>query len=988
MIRVAFLLILTSFLIRCETKQSQNDPLRTFEIADGFQIELMAMEPLIADPVDMVIDELGRWYVVEMHGYPLDVSGNGKVKRLLDTDGDGYPDEAIVFADSLVFPTGIMRWKEGFLVTDPPNVFYLEDTNADGHADKKEIVLTGFARSNPQHNVNNPEYGIDNYIYISHESAVGTKNFEDILGDRGSRICFPNNPDADSLPQNANGLFVKFNPDLGIAKMGSARGQFGHTFDPWGHHFLTSNATHLFHVVMDASYMQRNPDFLIPSGRHYIPKSGRGFEIFPITENPNHQLLTDVGMITSACGIQWYQGETFPPEYNQVVFTAEPVHNLIHADRINDLGSTFEAVNLFENREFLASTDSWFRPVNHYVGPDGALYVIDYYRKIIEHPEWLSDEVIASGDLYAGVDQGRIYRITHTSAPSPDFMDQLNLSDMDIPSLVQLLNHPNNWWRMHAHRLLMDRDEMEIIQTLSKALSNELDEVGRLHAMWILEGKDRLSEKQLINLLNDQSLYIRENAIRIAEKRIPGSSTILETLLEMVNDENPKVRYQLLLTLGNIGSPASKQARKILLFRDIEDEWVQQAALSAREPDIFALYEEAAKRLIDKNTAHTTLFFKRLSEMISRASDASEINDFLTKTLNADESIWYLPIILEGITNADDNLNLTARNIQLLEEKFNESGNPEIRSQSLDLLYQSGYFEHTKNTLFGHALVVIKNTDSTADFLSDALKVIAMTDADNHIELIHGFLSHVDPQVRSGALDAFNYLENKRLLSKIIDVWSGLLPDERHQAIDILVKSHEGNRLILASIESGDMNASSLSWPRTVSLLNHREDDIRANARRILKGNELDVDEVWREYEEALAVDGTAMAGMGIFKQTCSPCHQKGGQNGIAFGPDLGSIKNRSKSALLLDILQPNRSIADGFELWQAEMQNGKILTGVIANEGPGTLTLRDATGEEQTLERSAIRQLTAFENSAMPENLHAQISIEQMADLLAYLKE
>ena len=985
MIRTSFLLISLSILIACGTK-NQSDPLNSFEIADGFQIELMAMEPLIADPVDMVIDELGRWYVVEMHGYPLDVSGSGKVKRLLDTDEDGYPDEAVVFADSLVFPTGIMRWKEGFLVTDPPNVLYLEDTDDDGRADKREIVLTGFARSNPQHNVNNPEYGIDNFIYISHESAVSTKNYEDILGDRGSRIHFPNKPEADSLPQNANGLFVKFNPDLGIAKMGSARGQFGHTFDPWGHHFLTSNATHLFHVVMDASYMQRNPDFLIPSGRHYIPKSGRGFEIFPITENPNHQLLTDVGMMTSACGIQWYQGGIFPSDYDNVIFTAEPVHNLIHADRINNLSSTFESVNLFEDREFLASRDSWFRPVNHYVGPDGALYVVDYYRKIIEHPEWLSDEVIASGDLYAGVDQGRIYRITPTSTAPPDFLDKLNLAEMNIPSLIELLSHTNNWWRMHAQRLLMDREEKAITQLLQERL-NGMTDLGRLHAMWILEGKGELKEELLTKLLQDDHPAIREQAIRIAENRVTDSPSLLETLISMVEDKNPKVRYQLLLSLGNLNIPQANQARTKLLFDDIEDEWVQQAALSALNPDIFALYDKASEYLIDQKTAQTTKFFERLSELISRSNDPVEINRFLTKTLTSNESIWYLPMVLEGFSNADG-LKLSPTNIQLLEQKFNPSVNTDLRSKSLDLLNQTGYFKNSDNKLFGEAVQIAKNTTTNPDFLADALKVVAMANADQNIELLRSFLNHHSPQVRKAALSAFNFIRDKNLLSKLMDAWPGLLPDERTSAIDIFMKSKEGNRLILTSIESGQMNASSLSWPRTVGLLNSREDDIRADARRILKGNELDNDAVWNEYKQVLSLRGDPSTGKGIFTQTCSPCHQKAGQNGIAFGPDLGSIKNRSESALLLDILQPNRSIADGYELWQVDTQDGKTLTGIIANEGPGTLTLRDAAGQEQTLERAAISKLTAFESSAMPINLQTQISITQMADLLAYLKE
>ena len=143
------------------------EALSTFEIADGFGIELFAAEPLIADPVAMEIDEAGRIYVVEMHGYPLDKSGSGKIKLLIDTDQDGKPDKSTVFAEGLTLPNGIMRWRNGVIVTDAPDVLYLEDSNNDGKADIRKVLLTGFALSNPQHNLNTPVYGLDNWILFS-----------------------------------------------------------------------------------------------------------------------------------------------------------------------------------------------------------------------------------------------------------------------------------------------------------------------------------------------------------------------------------------------------------------------------------------------------------------------------------------------------------------------------------------------------------------------------------------------------------------------------------------------------------------------------------------------------------------------------------------------------------------------------------------------------------------------------------------------------
>ncbi|NND32467.1 MAG: dehydrogenase, partial [Saprospiraceae bacterium] len=221
--RSFFSIALLLFLGGCQSSSMKTVSLDSFNLADGFQIELIASEPLISDPVDMEIDELGRFFVVEMHGYPLDLSGTGKVKRLIDTNGDGAPDESTVFIDGLIFPTGILRWKKGFLITDPPNVLYFEDADEDGRAEIRDTILTGFALSNPQHNVNNPVYGLDNWIYLSHEGAVTTQLYQAILGDRGSPIRFQKGGNMPELPRNADGLGVRFKPDQEKLEMLSVR---------------------------------------------------------------------------------------------------------------------------------------------------------------------------------------------------------------------------------------------------------------------------------------------------------------------------------------------------------------------------------------------------------------------------------------------------------------------------------------------------------------------------------------------------------------------------------------------------------------------------------------------------------------------------------------------------------------------------------------------------------------------------------------------
>lgn len=292
------------------------DAVSTLEVEPGFKVELIAAEPLIADPVAMEIDENGNMYVVENHGYPLDKKRSSKVKLLRDSDGDGIMDKSTVFADTLMMPTGVMRWKNGILVTDAPDVLYMEDTNGDGKADVIKKMLTGFALSNPQHNVNSPIFGLDNWIYIAHERTVGSEVYREEFGDTGDEIVYPEKPDGVRLPRNANGRNVRMRPDGFELEALASTTQYGHSFDEWGNYFLVNNSNHLMHSVIPAEYLDRNPRLVVPRGTSSPPDHGNAAEVFPITKTPDRQLLTDVGVMTSACGITAYAGGAFPEPFN------------------------------------------------------------------------------------------------------------------------------------------------------------------------------------------------------------------------------------------------------------------------------------------------------------------------------------------------------------------------------------------------------------------------------------------------------------------------------------------------------------------------------------------------------------------------------------------------------------------------------------------------------------------------------------------------
>ena len=464
---------------------SPQQALETFQIEDGFHIEIFATEPDIRDPVAMEIDEFGRIYVLESPGYPLDIeTAGGKVKLLTDTDSDGLPDSATVFADGLTMPTGILRWKQGILVTDPPNVLYLEDSDNDGVADIRRIVLSGFAFTNPQHTVSTPLYGLDNWIYLSNEGYTTAKVFPDKFGDPGGEIHYPDRPGGPGLAMQRRS--VRFRPDTFELEWLAGSSQYGQTFDAWGHLVQHSNSSHARHEVIASRYLERNPNLRLARPWHNMSDHGDAGSVYPITVNPRFELLTSAGQITSATGLTLYLGGGFPPGFENVSFIGEPAHNLVHADVWERAGSTFVARRAQPEHEFLASTDSWFRPANFYIGPDGALYLIDYYRRVIEHPEWTSAETYESEQLYDGTDKGRIYRIVPTDGLPLARGIQLGAATGE--ELVQHLDHPNLWWRRNAQRLLIDRhseraEPSGTSQFLSQIITESQSAAARVHAL-------------------------------------------------------------------------------------------------------------------------------------------------------------------------------------------------------------------------------------------------------------------------------------------------------------------------------------------------------------------------------------------------------------------------------------------------------------------------------------------------------------------------
>ncbi len=527
------ILTFAALLTSCQFKI--NEMPEGFEINLDFNLTLVASEPLIFDPVDMQFDEYGRTYVLEMPGYPLgDVES--RLVELMDSNNDGVYDRRQLMDDKLGSATSFMPYKEGFLVASPPYLLWIADTNDDRKIDKRETILDGFTLGNLQHNYNGLTYGIDNWIYAANGGDSGKPFFKD------------HPEDAKDFRETD----FKFNLERELlAPVGHSSQGFKLTFDDWGNMFATDNAQHIFNLVFEDRYLDNlpvsPPNALSDISDHEENGLAR---IYPIGEQEtrlNHPEQS--GYFSCACGITHYGGGVFPKGYNNMVLVADCVLNLVHLDILSHQGSSFKASRMREKVEFLASTDRSFRPVNLSVSPDGALYVIDMHREVIEYPEWIPDELEAKMDLNAGKEKGRIYKITPKTNWSP-VNSKLKVDDAE--SLTKALGSPNQWTRNTAQRILVTNTMEAAVPFLNEQLNDEKNPLARLHSLWALEGLGKLGQTQLEKAFQDPSSGVRTNAIKLAELHLATENDLVDNIITLTQDPKERVRMQAALTLSTL----------------------------------------------------------------------------------------------------------------------------------------------------------------------------------------------------------------------------------------------------------------------------------------------------------------------------------------------------------------------------------------------------------------------------------------------------
>ncbi len=495
------------------------------QIENGFKVEVFAAEPDVVDPVAITFDENGAVYVAEMREMEvlpaLEPGTQATIRRLEDRDGDGRIEHSTVFATGLSFPSGLAPYKGGLFAMCTPDLLYLKDTDGDGAADERRVVLTGFGQGNAEHRFNNLAWGLDNGLHSAN-------------GHGGGKVKDPSRADAPTVDLSGRDLRIQPAEGLYEAEARQLPGGFGLAFDEWGRKFVSQNETHVMHVVLAERYVARNPFLAVSAMGEDISDHGQpDAPVYPISrpqawriERTSRRASTEAGKFrpsqlqvsgyfTAACGVTAYLADLFPESHRGSLFVCDAAHNLVHRDTLSEVGASLRASRPDHETEFLRSSDSWFRPVNLHLGPDGALYLLDFYREIIETAASIPEDILAKLDLRAGSDKGRIYRIVPNNCREP--YKPPMLGKLSSGDLVPKLADGNAWVRLTAQRLLLEREAKETAPLLKEMVTSELNPLGRLHALWTLAGLRMLEEETVLAGLRDPHPRVREHSVRLAE---------------------------------------------------------------------------------------------------------------------------------------------------------------------------------------------------------------------------------------------------------------------------------------------------------------------------------------------------------------------------------------------------------------------------------------------------------------------------------------
>lgn len=953
------------------------EALRTFQLLPDFRIELVAAEPLIADPVAVAFDERGRVYVVCMRGYSEQYNERlSQVRLLEDIDGDGCMDRSTVFVDQLRWPTSVVCYDRGVFIADAPDILYCRDNDGDGRADEQRVVFTGFGTSNVQGLLNSLTWGLDNRIHGATSSA-------------GARVT---RPGSNQPPLELRGRDFSFDPRTLEIRPESGGGQHGMTFDEQGRKYVCSNSRHMEMIVYEDRYVARNPYLAPPPPNQLIAVDGGQAEVFRTSPVEPWRIVRTrlrvagavpgpvegggrpAGYFTGATGIQAFRGVGWPKEFQDMIFVGDVGSNIVHRKRLffdappegtSYLRAVPRAVRVDEGREFLSSSDIWFRPVQVVNAPDGHLWVLDMYREVIEHPHSLPEPIKKHLDLTSGNERGRIYRIAY--APRPKSAWQFDLQRRSTAELAQLAGGAHPWYSDTAARLLYERHDPQAIPILRQGLHQWPGE-RRARALYLLHALGALEVNDLLQALRMQEPAPVIHAMRLAEPLLAEHPELQAAVCDVTRSPQPHAAWlQAAFTLGEMPHTPQRQEALARLVRGAPgDPWLRLAVLSSLTRGGGELFVELADDPDFRAMPQGEAFLAELLRMLAAQGAGQELGhvvDWLRRHAPS-QRLRIAPLLLaleQGAARRGTTLRaiLSAR-----------AGGTAMLADVLRVARQT-----------------VDDPRAEVAQRAAAARMLGLGRLSDVEGIFGALLDARQPQeVQRAALDALAAMAEPQVVDVLLAAWPTLSPGMRTLAAEVLFGRRERLTALLDAVERGRIKSTELDPARIAMLLKHRDAAVRSRAEAVFASHAVRRrDEVVQAYQTVLQLPGDAERGRQVFRKVCAACHRLE-DHGQELGANLAAMRNRGAEAILLNVLDPNREVNPQYVNYVAETEDGRIVTGIIAGETSTSIMLARGEGQRDTLLRREIARLESTGMSIMPEGLEKQIDPQAMADLIAYL--
>jgi putative membrane-bound dehydrogenase-like protein len=963
---------------------SPAEALATFVVEPGYRVELVAAEPLVQSPVAMAFDEAGRMYVAENRGYPDPLTGEparaaeGVIARLTDTDGDGRYETRTEFATGLTYPNGVMPWDGGVFVTAAPDLLYLKDTTGDGVADERRVVLTGFNNtSTAQIRVSHPTLGMDNWIYLT-------------SGLNGGAVTVPARPEQPAVKFSPSDSRV--HPRTLEFELTGGRSQFCLTFDNAGRRFTCANRQPLWHAVLEPWHLARNPAYAFSQTMEEVAAFGAAGTVWPIspdltTASLNPRGTPHAGTFTAASGAYIDRGTALAAGHAGSVFICESAQNLVQRQVLTPDGVSFRARPAREGAEFLASRDTWFRPVFAAGGPDGALYVVDMYRKDIDHPSYVPEASRPAMDFTAGKTRGRIYRVVASDWVRPREAiggtlgvgpDRAALDRAPVESLVGLLDHPNGWHRDTAQRLIVERQDRGAAPALA-ARAARPGAPGRVHALWALDGLGALDVELVMRAMSDPDPDVRENALRLAEPRVAASPALAEAVLGAAGDAEPRVRLRAALAAGNIPDARAIDTFATLAARHGADRWMRAAIVSGLAGRADAFFAAFMVRPADVEVRRAVV--QDAAQLFGAGEPLDRVLTLIPAIAAPDAPLAWQAAALGGLLNGLRTRKMTTDTpSRLLSILSGETAAARAARAAVDALLARAASAAADETAAPDERVAAIGLLAQADWRQAAPQLTSLLDP-RQPTAVQAAAARALGDLPEAAGAAASLLDRTR--------WVRYTPQVRETVLQVLVGRDANITVLLDALERGDIDPSTIPPGRRSRLEQHPTEAHATRAQRIFArtAGPSGSREVYERLRPAVdRLTGSADRGAPLFATHCRACHTFN-DGGGAIGPDLSGVRSQPADALLRHILVPEAEITAGYETYVAELRDGRTIAGRIESEAPQSLTLRDAASVLHTVLRSDLAAVSRQPGSLMPAGFDQALSAQELADLIAYLR-